>query len=203
MAFKEGKKERIERMTSIQQRQHLRRMTKNDRAPSLRALSEFSIEDEATTSGTSNTGPKALPCDACQFCEDRCEDLTCCECVAKPPQNNMNSSQEVPPWPPCHTTRSLPHYTRCQVRRHNHEGSAWIVAGNHIYDVTESMHHHPGGTECLLRRAGGARDCTRDFEFHSARARKQVNRLLVGQLRPCPCEASSTVSRVKDWWVFW
>lgn len=192
-------------MKSIQQqqRQQLRRMTKKDRAPSLQALSEFSVEDEGTAFGTSHAGPQALPCDACQFCQDRCDDTTCCDCIAKPLQED--ASLEVTQWPPCHTPRSLPQYTRCQVRRHNHEGSAWIVAGNNIYDVTESMHHHPGGTECLLRRAGGARDCTRDFEFHSARARKHLNRLLIGKLRPCPCEASTTAvgSRVKDWWVFW
>lgn len=193
------------RMISIQQ-QHpgIRRMAKKDRAPSLRALSEFSIEDDvegtASVCCASNAGHKSLPlgCDACQFCEDRCEDACCSECTAKP----FHNSKEVPQWPPCQKTPSVPYYTRCQVRRHNHEGSAWIVAGDNIYDVTESMHNHPGGTECLLRRAGGARDCTRDFEFHSQRAMKQVNRLLVGKLRPCPCEASA-VSRSKDWWVFW
>lgn len=197
-------------MKSTQQQQlppHIqRRMTTKDRAPSLKALSEFSIEDDVEASvccgGTiSNAGHKALPlgCDACPYCEDCCDDITCSECAAKP----LHHGKEVPQWPPCQTTRALPQYTRCQVRRHNHEGSAWIVAGENIYDVTESMHHHPGGTECLLRRAGGARDCTRDFEFHSARAMKQVNRLLVGKLRPCPCEVSQTVSRSKDWWVFW
>jgi cytochrome b involved in lipid metabolism len=179
--------------TIEQQPARMRGITMKDRAPSLKALSEFSIEDEGTVCG--NAGHKPLGCDACQFCEDRCEDITCCECSAK-------QIKEVSQWPPCQTSRSVPYYTRCQVRRHNHEGSAWIVAGDNIYDVTESMHYHPGGTECLLRRAGGARDCTRDFEFHSQRARKQVNRLLIGKLRTCPCEVP-TVRPSKDWWVFW
>ncbi len=32
------------------------------------------------------------------------------------------------------------------------------------------LDHHPAGSACLLKHAGGT-DCTRDFEFHSPHAR--------------------------------
>lgn len=193
-------------MESILQPVMRPKLITKDRAPSLRALSDFSVEDEVDCTGSvrleNNAVHKSLPlgCDACQYCEDICEDVTCTECSGK---SLAKSKETSPQWPPCQSTRSVQSYTRCQVRRHNHEGSAWIIAGNNIYDVTESMHHHPGGTECLLRRAGGARDCTTDFEFHSQRAMKQVKRLFIGKLRSCPCEVSSSQPRNKDWWVFW
>jgi cytochrome b involved in lipid metabolism len=79
-----------------------------------------------------------------------------------------------------------------------------LVAGDTIYDATGFLHTHPGGVESILRKAGGASDCTRDFEFHSKGARKLLNNSIVGKLRPCPGDSFSPAAKeVKEWWVFW
>ena len=40
---------------------------------------------------------------------------------------------------------ALHYYTLDEIQSHNTEVSAWIVAGDNIYDVTEYTEHHPGG----------------------------------------------------------
>ena len=55
--------------------------------------------------------------------------------------------------------------TCCQVRRHRHEGSLWLVANGRVYDATLFMYDHPVGPAPMLR--GGGRDNTEDAEMHS------------------------------------
>ena len=100
----------------------------------------------------------------------------------------------------------------CQVRRHNHADSAWIVAHNHvIYDVTDYLKAHPGGADCILRKAGGVQDCAVDLAFHSKRGRKAWENYRVGTVRQCgePRDAirkslSLSPSHPCHWWnAFW
>jgi len=85
------------------------------------------------------------------------------------------------PGAPAHGT-----YTMCQVRRHNHVGSAWVLVGTAIYDVTPFLRSHPGGAQAILKKSGGAADCTEDLLFHSKRAQKEWKKNKVGTLRRCP-----------------
>ena len=78
------------------------------------------------------------------------------------------------------TTNS--YYTLTEVRTHNTIESAWILVGNTIYDVTTYISDHPGGASSILRKCGGSVDCTRDFNFHSKRARREWKRYKVGIL---------------------
>ena len=93
-------------------------------------------------------------------------------------------------------------YTICQVRRHNTVDSAWIVAGRDIYDVTSYVHSHPGGTKSILSRAGGARDCTRDFKFHSKKGQKAWEHLKIGRLVECGGSSNNFSSEKRSpWWM--
>eukprot|EP00980_Cylindrotheca_fusiformis_P001995 scaffold443_cov125-Cylindrotheca_fusiformis.AAC.44 len=90
------------------------------------------------------------------------------------------------------------YFTMCQVRRHNNINSAWLLVGDKIYDATEYLHIHPGGKTSILRKAGGAYDCSEDFRFHSKSGRRLWQKFFIGKLRPC---AGSPEDR--QWWQFW
>ena len=122
--------------------------------------------------------------DACQYCENTCDGDDSCVSYQKTlgPQicwlidalSGLYSNSEST-------------YTMCQLRRHNHAGSAWILVGRTIYDVTPYIRSHPGGADTILRKSGGATDCTEDLQFHSKRAQKEWRKFKVGMLRDCSC----------------
>lgn len=71
-----------------------------------------------------------------------------------------------------------------EIRRHNSRCSLWIVSGNSVYDVTEILSSHPGGEAAILRRGGGAKDCGRDYSFHSRYARREWEGCKIGEIIP-------------------
>jgi len=131
--------------------------------------------------------PCAYACDACPLCQETCDDRECLSC------------SDAPYLVPSGFGRCVPSYTLCQVRRHCHAGSAWIVAGDTVYDITTYLQQHPGGTQCLLKKAGGASDCTVDLNFHSTRGRRVWKKYEIGKLRAC----SNETDLARDWWMFW
>ncbi|RNE95397.1 cytochrome b5 [Trypanosoma conorhini] len=78
--------------------------------------------------------------------------------------------------------KEWPVYTLDEVRQHNDRSSIWIVAGNAVYDVTSILDTHPGGANALLRRSGGVKDCTEDFNFHSRATRRTWDSFKIGVL---------------------
>ena len=97
-------------------------------------------------------------------------------------------------------------YTLCQVKEHNTMDSAWILVGTDIYDVTSYLQEHPGGANSLLRRAGGVKDCTEDFHFHSKRGRKMWDKFKIGRLGECGASETTTTRRrtpKSPWWMYW
>ncbi|KAL7574343.1 hypothetical protein ACA910_008447 [Epithemia clementina (nom. ined.)] len=92
-------------------------------------------------------------------------------------------------------------FTPCQVRQHNHVRSAWIVVGREIYDITLYLSSHPGGVNSLLSRAGGVRDCTRDFKFHSKQGQQAWEQFRMGRLVDCESDAAAPPSR-SPWWMW-
>lgn len=144
-----------------------------------------------------------VACDACSNCADTCGHADCIVCIMKivTPQTKGSSGTTCFEIQPGLTVGAS--YTMCQVRRHNHEGSAWLVAGNTIYDATTYMHSHPGGVESILRKAGGVEDCTKDLEFHSRAGKSAWKKYTVGQLRRCSCSAGLEAEENHQWWMFW
>ena len=99
------------------------------------------------------------------------------------------------------TNSTLHYYTRFEIQRHNTEASAWIVAGDNIYDVTDYVEHHPGGKSSLMKKIGGGVDCTKDLMFHSRSAQDHWNKYLVGKVTKSPSKNGHIVE--KEWWKFW
>ena len=124
-------------------------------------------------------------CDSCPHCADRCTNEHCVACTSKPLENVT----------PCSMFLSRGddenYYTLCQIRRHDHAQSAWLLVGDTIYDATQYISKHPGGQMSILKKSGGKADCSVDFDFHSPGARRLWRKHRVGKLCPCPSHKSS------------
>lgn len=128
--------------------------------------------------------PVATICDSCQYCNDACEVPNCTNCQSKT-SNCVRSSNNQ---------RHQRCFTMCQIRRHNSiENSVWIVADDTVYDVTSYIQYHPGGMECILKKAGGKHNCSRDLQFHSHRGQQLFNKYAIGKVISCPGCAPATV----------
>lgn len=156
-----------------------------------------------------STGPchehftQQAQCNACPCCRDICDNFSSCISC----QKKQNTLRTMPRFESSSNLLSLissicsgespennssqKTYTMCQLRRHNHAESAWILVGNTIYDATPYIRSHPGGTATILRKAGGAADCTEDMRFHSGRAQKEWKKFKVGTLVACPRQSST------------
>ena len=71
-------------------------------------------------------------------------------------------------------------YNADEVSRHRSPTDLWLTAHGKVYDVTEWVEMHPGGSAALLGRGG--RDATRDLDFHSAKARAMWEATYIGRL---------------------
>ncbi|KAH9937552.1 FMN-dependent dehydrogenase-domain-containing protein [Fomitopsis serialis] len=49
-----------------------------------------------------------------------------------------------------------------EVAEHNNASSCWVIISNKVYDVTEFLPEHPGGSKIILKYAG--RDATKAYE---------------------------------------
>jgi hypothetical protein len=145
-------------------------------------------------------------CDACAHCADVCSldysnplllassSSGCAPCRAKSlaagPAPVVAPALSKPTRRPSRSTGAnggvVRRITPCEVARHKCIGSAWLVLGRDVLDVTSVILDHPGGIRSILRRAGTAKDCSTDFLFHSAATRKRWKALKVGELVACP-----------------
>ena len=50
--------------------------------------------------------------------------------------------------------RTLPTFTRAEVESHNSTKSCFVTLGNKVYDVTDFLDSHPGGSDLVLEYAG-------------------------------------------------
>ncbi|KAA8498927.1 Nitrate reductase NAD(P)H [Porphyridium purpureum] len=70
-----------------------------------------------------------------------------------------------------------------EIRKHDHDGSAWIVVHGKVYDCTPFLPEHPGGGLSIVMNAG--MDSTGEFDsIHSSEARNLLEEFLIGELDP-------------------
>ncbi|XP_042507697.1 nitrate reductase [NADH]-like [Macadamia integrifolia] len=68
-----------------------------------------------------------------------------------------------------------------EVNKHNSAESPWIVVHGHVYDCTQFLKDHPGGSDSILINAGT--DCTEEFDaIHSEKAKKMLQDYHIGEL---------------------
>ncbi|CAK9814985.1 Cytochrome b5 [Anthophora plagiata] len=71
-----------------------------------------------------------------------------------------------------------------EVAWHDTVDNCWIVIHDFVYDCTDFLNSHPGGSDVILEYAG--RDATLAFigTGHSSMARQSLERYLIGELPP-------------------
>ncbi|XP_078046400.1 cytochrome b5 isoform X2 [Augochlora pura] len=79
---------------------------------------------------------------------------------------------------------SLKTITLDEVAWHDTADSCWIVIRDFVYDCTDFLNNHPGGSDVILEYAG--RDATLSFigTGHSKAAKLSLERYLIGELPP-------------------
>ncbi|KAJ3654765.1 hypothetical protein Zmor_013932 [Zophobas morio] len=72
--------------------------------------------------------------------------------------------------------------TLAEVSWHDNASDCWIIIYDKVYDVTDFLDEHPGGSDILLECAG--RDASVAFRGsgHSSQAMRALDRFLIGEL---------------------
>lgn len=179
---------------------------------------QISLAETVSCGGTSSLEEEETrPCNACPNCDDMCESPDCSSCADKKRAlTSGTTSRSVGgggSTADCSKTHAwcqpqhVQYFTPCQVRRHVHADSCWLVAGDTIYDATPFLKTHPGGSTCILRSAGGRKDCTKDIALHSKRAQQMWKSNIVGKVRPCGCcnqsQQQQALTDSRPWWMIW
>lgn len=107
---------------------------------------------------------------------DRCSDSDCnnsSDLITEPVHPKIEESSEE---------KSLPTFTLSEVSNHCTHDDCWIVVRDHVYDVTEFLQLHPGGSEIIMEHAG--LDATFAFRGvgHSTEALDEMEQYLIGEL---------------------
>jgi L-lactate dehydrogenase (cytochrome) len=73
--------------------------------------------------------------------------------------------------------------TRAELAQHSSRNSAWVAVNGDVFDVTNFVLRHPGGSAVILGHAG--RDASDVFNSSHAphvRANERMGNLLIGHL---------------------
>ncbi|MBN1151167.1 cytochrome b5 domain-containing protein [candidate division WOR-3 bacterium] len=105
-------------------------------------------------------------------------------CSKKDMNTGENQAESLKP----DTTVEIKYFTVEEVQSHSSEGDCWMVIDGKVYDVTEFVAAHPGGSAIL---EGCGKDATELFDTrpmgsgtpHSERAREMLKKYYLGELR--------------------
>ncbi|KAI0980522.1 hypothetical protein GJ496_003802 [Pomphorhynchus laevis] len=83
-------------------------------------------------------------------------------------------------------------FTLAEISKHDSTESCWIVVHGNVYDVTEYLDHHPGGSYAMMSFAG-AEDCTDAFMDigHSYIAKDIMKKFRIGRVKSAPTNRAS------------
>ncbi|KAK3944527.1 hypothetical protein QBC46DRAFT_374562 [Diplogelasinospora grovesii] len=93
--------------------------------------------------------------------------------------------------------RTLPTFTTAEVKSHNTAKSCYVTIGRNVYDVTDFLDSHPGGSDLVLEYAGkDIADILKDeaSHTHSETAYEVLDESLVGFLASSNGTANGTAN---------
>ncbi|KAJ3354788.1 hypothetical protein GGF32_002358 [Allomyces javanicus] len=79
------------------------------------------------------------------------------------------------------TSKATRMIATAELAQHNTPASLWVAIRGHVYDLTDFVARHPGGTDVLFFVAG--RDATQLFEiYHPLKTRNMLHKYAIGTL---------------------
>lgn len=75
------------------------------------------------------------------------------------------------------------YYTYEEIENHGKVKSSWIICDNKVYDVTNYIAVHPGGSNSIFKYSGTRYDCKNDMKKHSKMAKKLLDKYLIGYIK--------------------
>lgn len=94
-------------------------------------------------------------------------------------QNNINTNTNTNPVSPAPASYTL---TKELVAQHNTASDCWVTAGNTVYNVTNYIYQHPGGSSRIIPYCGSDIQAAFDAQGHSANAANILAGLEIGVL---------------------
>ncbi|KAJ5355536.1 acyl-CoA dehydrogenase [Penicillium cataractarum] len=84
-------------------------------------------------------------------------------------------------------------YSRDEVAQHTQDGDVWVIIERDVYDLSQFLQDHPGGSKILLGVAG--QDATKKFKkYHRMGILSKYNeRLLIGRLEESTRRSGSSL----------
>ena len=64
----------------------------------------------------------------------------------------------------------------------NNENKCIIYSNKTVYDITNYVDQHPGGSKCLWKKCIERADCSVDFNFHGIKGKKMWKKYKIGKL---------------------
>ncbi|XP_018574979.1 cytochrome b5-like [Anoplophora glabripennis] len=69
-----------------------------------------------------------------------------------------------------------------EVSWHDHARDCWIIIYDRVYDITDFLEEHPGGSDILLEYAGREASVAFRGSGHSAQAIRALDKFCIGEL---------------------
>ena len=113
-------------------------------------------------------------------------------------KNKLNAQEKVEAGK---SRPDLPTYTLSQVKEHNKiENGVWVVYKNGVYDITQFIESHPGGSEKIILAAGSSIEPF--WSIYAIHHKNEVYEILetlrIGNLSPSDIEAENKSNDKKD-----
>lgn len=73
-------------------------------------------------------------------------------------------------------------YSLEEIINENRIAPRYVLMNNYVYDISDIIYKHPGGSTCIINRCYTLEDCYKDFKFHRSRSQNIWKKRLVGKL---------------------
>lgn len=112
-----------------------------------------------------------------------------------PPASNPSSGQSATPTnstseqpsSPSSTSPAVQSYSIAELSKHNTQNDCWLAINGNVYNVTQYLDFHPGGSDLILMMCG--KDATQAYNTqggrgrgHSSRADTLLAQYIIGKL---------------------